>query len=264
MYQEKSLIMYRQTQEGKHWLTTLGFPPIQLPPVAANQRRVATFVTSVISAKLLVCEKIPDTLYLKVDDAISYGANLSSLGSHGVSLKLDFEKAAVKENDDFYTDEFFITPRPVGKWVNTYDDWVFMIARKLGMNDAPKPAGRETYELALAKVIDSVRKNLCKVREMYLQGLNTWNLYLKVGLLNNQQKVEYVWLKPLDWKNPNYVKAIIMSDPYDCDDYWLGQELHIPVAHLVDYCISNDSEHFVDSSLTRRVADDYGLMMTHL
>ena len=240
MYQEKSLILYRKTPEGRHWLTTLGSPAVQLPPVAANQRRVATFITSVISSKLSGCNHIPDSLYLRAEDAISYGANKQMLGMSGVWIKLGVEKPAIGELDDFYSDESFITPRPMTSWGDSYDDWVFMVAKKLGMTDAPRPADQKSYTAAFEQAVSMVRNKTSKIREIFLQGLTSWGLYLKVGFLNNRQELEYVWLKPLDWHDPKSIRAVIMSDPYDCDDYWLGQELKVPVMSIVDYCISSD------------------------
>ena len=64
MLDDSPLIMYRQNQDGKHWLTTLSFPALQLPLVAANQRRVATFVLSCISTRLLDYDNIPFVLKL--------------------------------------------------------------------------------------------------------------------------------------------------------------------------------------------------------
>jgi hypothetical protein len=56
MYTEKPLVMYSKNHDGRHWLTTLEFPPIQIAPVAANHCRVAYFLATLISSKLIKYE----------------------------------------------------------------------------------------------------------------------------------------------------------------------------------------------------------------
>ena len=135
MLENQSLIMYRQNAEGSHWLTTLGFPPLQLPLVAANQRRVASFVLSEINHKLTQDTNIPAVINL--------GEKLGK--KQDIYVQLELEPPAIKEDYlDGIIDELYLTPRPMGYWAGSYDQWVFSVAKKLGMSDAPKPAPKIT------------------------------------------------------------------------------------------------------------------------
>ncbi len=253
MLHDNPLIMYRQSQDGKHWLTTLGFPALQLPLVAANQRRVATYVLSCISRQLLAYDNIP--LVLKLNNTQS---------NEEICINLELEPAAITEQMiGFVADDLFLTPRPQNGWAGNYDQWIYVLAKKLGMDDAPKPASQSSYELALQKAIMLIRQKIPYLRESFNQGFNEWTLYFKVALLNNYKEKIFVWAKPINWDKANKVKVKLMSEPYNSDDYWLGQELEVPESYIIDYCLTEDINHFSDNTATYRVAEDYGVVHCH-
>lgn len=256
MLEHKPLIMYRQNKEGKHWLTTLGFPPLQLALVAANQRRVATFVLSHISKKLLERNDVPVVLNL--------GKSTDFTKKEDIYIQLELEPPALKEDDfGFIADELYLTPRPMGYWAGTYEQWIFMLARKLGMEDAPKPASQSSYDFALQKAIMLARQKIPYLKESFNQGFEEWELYFKVALLNNNRETNFVWAKPISWNKANKVKVKLMSEPYNSDDYWLGQELEVPESYIIDYCLTEDISQFSDNTATYRVAEDYGVIHCH-
>lgn len=129
--------------------------------------------------------------------------------------------------------------------------------------NAPEPAGEEQYYVALNTAIKKVREKIPNIRDLYRQGTNEWLLHLKVGLLNNNGELTYVWLRPLDWSDVDQVLCEIESEPYDCDDYWIGRVLRVPVSNLVDYSISTQDAHLIDAGQTRIVEEDYGLQIIH-
>lgn len=252
MLDDSPLIMYRQGQDGKHWLTTLGFPALQLPLVVANQRRVATYVLSYISTRLLAYDNIPFVLKLH-----------SSSANEDIWINLELETAAISEQMlGFVADDLFLTPRPYGEWAGSYDQWIYMLACKLGMEDAPKPATQLSYGHALQKAIVVSRQKVPDLRQAFAQHDEYVPLYLKIVLLNNKKQKHFVWVKPLVWTEQK-LKVVLVSEPFDCDDYWLGQELEIPEAYIVDYCLTDDLQHFADNTLTHKVAEDYGVMHYH-
>ena len=272
MYQEKPLVIYSKNHDGRHWLTTLEFPPIQIAPVAANHCRVAYFLATLISSKLITYENnIPMTLSLTRNDvsasrvlAESFPEPVDhSLVTDELMIRLVFEGAASQhENDIGRTQELFLTPRPMPEWQGTYDQWIYTIARQLGIN-APEPADEKHYYVALNTAIQKVREKIPNIRNLYLGGTNEWKLRLKVGLLNNSGELTYVWLRPMDWSVVDQVVCEIESEPYDCDDFWIGRVLRVPVSNLVDYSISTQDAHLIDAGQTHVVDEDYGVQIIH-
>lgn len=268
MYQEKPIVMYARNYDGRHWLTTLAFPPLQIAPVAANHCRVAYFLATVISSKLLHCgDKVPEVLRLTRADVrnaqIAAGPDANGDEAGEVFIRLVFESAASSRLSSLQCDERFLTPRPTDDWQGSYDQWIFTIARQLGMSDAPAPADQASYKSALALAIDLVRQKIPDLRELYIQGLSEWRLRFKVGLLNNFHDLEYVWVQPLDWSDIDNVVCMIESEPHNCDGYWSGQVLRVPVSNLVDYSLSDKSEQVVESGVTQQIAEDYGITIIH-
>lgn len=131
MYQEKPLVIYSKNHDGRHWLTTLEFPPLQIAPVAANHCRVAYFLATLISSKLIKYENnIPMTLSLTRNDVAASRVLAESFPeqidynsiSDELMIRLVFEGAASQhENDIGRTQELFLTPRPMPDWQGTYD-----------------------------------------------------------------------------------------------------------------------------------------------
>jgi hypothetical protein len=147
-------------------------------------------------------------------------------------------------------------------WQGTYDQWIYSIARQLGVN-APEPAEEDHYYEALNVAIQKVREKIPNIRDFYLQGMNEWKLRLKVGLLNNSGDLTYVWLRPVDWSTVDQVVCEIESEPYDCDDFWIGRVLRVPVSNLVDYSISTQDAYCIDAGQTHIVDEDYGVQIIH-
>ncbi len=272
MYPEKPLVIYSKNHDGRHWLTTLEFPPLQIAPVAANHCRVAYFLATLISSKLITYENnIPMTLSLTRNDVAASRVLAESFPEqidHGsitdeLKIRLVFEDAASQhENDIGRNQELFLTPRPMLDWQGSYDEWIYTLARQLGIN-APEPADEEHYYVALNTAIQTVREKIPNIRDLFLEGTNEWKLRLKVGLLNNSGELSYVWLRPMDWSVVDQVVCEIESEPYDCDDFWVGRVLRVPVSNLVDYSISTQDAHCIDAGQTRIVDEDYGWHIIH-
>jgi len=271
MYTEKPLVMYSKNHDGRHWLTTLEFPPIQIAPVAANHCRVAYFLATLISSKLIKYEsKIPKIISFTREDVFASSALVdtfpeldSSQKNDMLMMQLVFEGAASKHEDDIgRNQELFLTPRPMPDWQGSYDEWIYTIARQLGVN-APVPADESHYYVALSEAVNKVREKIPDIRSFYLQGMNEWVLRLKVGLLNNHGALIYVWIRPTDWSTVDQVVCVIESEPYDCDDYWVGRVIRVPVSNLVDYSISTHDAHCIDAGQTHYVDEDYGVQLIH-
>ncbi len=271
MYQEKPIVMHSKNYDGRHWLTTLDFPPIQIAPVAPNHCRVAYFLANLISSKLIKYDNvIPKILSLTRDDvsaskvlAGAFPELEDNQKNNMLMVQLVFEGAASRhETDVGRNQEFFLTPRPMPDWTGTYDQWIYTIARMLGVN-APEAASEDNYYVALETAIQKVREKIPNIRQFYLEGMNEWKLRLKVGLLNNHGVHTYVWLRPTDWSNVDQVVCVIESEPYDCDDYWMGRVLRVPVSNLVDYSISTQDAKCIDAGHTHYVDEDYGMQIIH-
>lgn len=267
MSPDKPLFMYSRNHDGRHWLTTLALPPLQIAPVAANHCRVAYFLATIISSKLGQCDnKFPEVLSLTRDDVraasalIGQHAELEE-GQNEVLVRLVFESAASNQLDGVAHDERFLTPRPMEDWQGTYDQWIFTIARQLGIN-APTPADKESYQVALATAMQKVRQKIPDLRQMYLQGMDEWKLRFKVGVINNSNDTVFLWLQPLDWSDEEQVVCMIESEPFDCDNYWMGRILRVPVSNLVDYAISNDA-HLIEQGILHQIEEDYGRKLSH-
>lgn len=267
MTPNKPLFMYSRNQEGRHWLTTLASPPLQIAPVAANHCRVAYFLATIVSTKLgQYQDTLPTSLCLTHDDVRVAAAILGQETdleetANQVMVRLVFEGAASDQLDGVELVEQFITPRPMEDWQGSYDEWIFTVARQLGIN-APAPASKESYQNALQAVLQRVRQKIPDLRDMYLQGMDEWKLRFKMALRNNKNDIVFVWLQPLDWSDADEVVCMIESEPFDCDDYWQGRVLPVPVSELMDYSISRDAD-LIEQGILHQVEEDYGRKLSH-
>lgn len=267
MSSNKPLFMYSRNDEGRHWLTTLALPPLQIAPVAANHCRVAYFLATMISSKLAQYQdNMPTVVCLTHEDVRVAAAVLGQdtdleETNNEVMVRLVLEGAASNQLDGVELVERFITPRPMEDWEGTYDQWIFTVARQLGIN-APAPADKESYQSALDAVLQKVRQKIPDLRQMYLQGMDEWKLRFKLALHNNRNDIIFVWLQPLDWSDEAEVVCMIESEPFDCDDYWQGRILRVPVSNLVDYSISSDA-HLIEQGILHQVEEDYGRKLSH-
>ncbi len=99
----KPMVLHSKQADGRHWLTTIDMPPLQIWPVAENHCRVGHFLATLISAKL-------------------------------GSLKSDIPEVAMKgpegSEDESEQDDDppqFITPQPPLDWTGDYDKWIVSI-----------------------------------------------------------------------------------------------------------------------------------------
>lgn len=266
----KPIIIHSQREDGRHWLTTIDFPSMQIWPVARNHCRVGRFLANVIAAKLATLDDDVSEIMLTREDVISietlppnYPEVEDSGGEVLVRLVMQAGPSGV-DNDDVENDETpqFVTPQPSSEWTHGYDAWITLIGRQLGI-DAPIPCNDlNGYELEMAKATQELQRRIASLRARYLEGMDGFNLGFKVGLTTISGDKEYVWVSPLDWGDEAILACRLESQPYDCKGYKLGQELRIPIAELFDYAIGSESAGLVEGGLTQRIAEDYGLVVT--
>jgi hypothetical protein len=112
----------------------------------------------------------------------------------------------------------------------------------------------------MAKAVVEVQHRLTGLRERFIAGMGGLNLGMKVGLATPDGGKEYVWVRVTDWKDPQAVEAILESQPRCVDGYKMGQSMRLTRADLLDYVIGSESAGIIDSGLTQRIAEDYGLV----
>jgi hypothetical protein len=63
------------------------------------------------------------------------------------------------------------------------------------------------------------------------------------------------------WHDAMAVECILESEPCDCKGYAYGQSLSLAASELFDYAIGSETAGMVDSGVTQRIAEDYGLVV---
>lgn len=243
-------------EEGRHWLTIASEPPLQVGPVARNHCRIGT---AILRAAWDALDRLPRGK--SVPEAVDLRSGFKRVR---VSLPLAparWRGAAEPPPEDPESDEpEFFTPMPHGEWSGTYDEWLFTIAQKLGLD--PKPAADAGgYDREMTAAFEEMRRKLPALRERYLRGLGDLNLGFKVSLATASRGVEWCWVTPTSWDDPAVLVARLESDPRDVPGRKAGDELGIEVASLVDYAIGGESAGLVESGATDRIAEDYGLVL---
>lgn len=262
------MVLHSKQADGRHWLTTLDMPPLQIWPVAPNHCRVGHFLATLISAKMASLGNIPEEISLSRADV----ASVPSLSSRYPELKTEAGEVSIRlvamkgpdgsedEEEDDDDPPQFITPQPTPDWTNDYDKWIVNIGRRLGV-DAPEPGDEQGYEKAMANAAADLRQRLPSLRRRFLAGMDGLNLGFKVGLTTRKGGKEYVWMRPTDWKEESTVLCVLESQPRDCKGYKLGQMLSLSIGELLDYAIGSPSAGIVEPGLTQRIAEDYGLVL---
>ena len=250
--------LLRSTSNGRHWLTTPTEPPLQIGPVARNHCRIGAYVL----------RRVGDALDELADNAESGEIEIpprihleGEPGSPGVLVRLEFEPGPAnwgKEDDEDDEDEpLFVTPLPPLEWQGSFDDWLLTTARGLGL-EADPAAGPDGYEKAMAAAKAEVQRRLPGLRDRFLNNNDGLEIDFKIGIATARGGMEWVWILPTEWSDPDVLGATLHSEPHDCPGYKAGQVLRVPVTEIVDYTIGSRERGVVDHGLTDRIVQDYG------
>jgi hypothetical protein len=86
------MVMHTQLSDGRHWLTVIGFPPLQILPVAANHCRAGQFLARVIAMKLASGDGFPDEIALTRGDVADREPEIAGEGGE-VRIRLELQPA---------------------------------------------------------------------------------------------------------------------------------------------------------------------------
>jgi hypothetical protein len=240
--------------EGRHWLTIASEPPLQVGPVARNHCRIGV---AILRAAWEALDRLPK------GKAVPAAVDLRS-GSKRVRVNLPLAQARWRgereEPPEDPGETWFFTPLPLGPWSGTYDEWLFAIAQKLGLDPSPA-AGEGGYEREMDAAYAEVQSKLPELRARYLAGLDGLELAFKVALETASDGIEWCWVLPASWQDPATLVATLESEPHDVPGRKSGDELTIAVADLVDYIIGSPSAGTVEAGRTQRIAEDYGVVI---
>jgi uncharacterized protein YegJ (DUF2314 family) len=154
----------------------------------------------------------------------------------------------------------FLTAMPHGEWTGSYDEWVFEVAVRLGLDPSPA-AAEDGYDHEMDAAYAELQDKLPGLRDRYLRGLDGLSLALKVALKTASDGVEWCWVLPMSWDDPQTVVATLDSEPCDCPGHKAGDELRISPDDLIDYMIGSDDAGTVEAGRTDRIAEDYGVVL---
>lgn len=262
--QLQMLVLHSLRNDGSHWFITLDNPAVQVWPVMANQWRAGYLLANLVSYKLAKLATIPEELELSTRDIRALPAlwrqypEISSQTPIGHVRVLLMSWEAPPEERASHEAEYFLTPQPALDWHSGYHEWIYWVAQTLGI-EIPLPAGEESYTQALFSMIDQVQSQLPAVRWRYLKKmLYGQHLLVKVALPTVTGGEELIWLDVVSWLDPDWVVGVLKTEPYQCDDYWYGQQLRMPVSGILDYAIGTDLESLAEPSLMQRLAENYG------
>lgn len=283
MFFDEPMILHSSRKDGRHWLTSMDLPPLQILPVEGNQCRVAHTLALLLSAKLddeeaeqeidLPCELTLSRADLEHAPELADRFRPDLVRPEGVRIRLELwpapEDAEEAANDGDYTEDagegedaaMFITPVPPPAWEGGYDQWLFETTAALGM-EPPAPQPASSYPAAFAEAVARAGQRLPELRTRFLEGMDGLNLGLKTGLATDGGGVEYVWVRPVAWPEPDTLTCILESAPEDCAGYHLGQELTLRTEDITDYGIGSEDAGLVDPGFTQRIAEDYGLVVS--
>jgi hypothetical protein len=240
---------------GRHWLTIASEPPLQVGPVAPNHCRIGLAILRAVCDALDRLEagaEIPDQLGLEV---LPRGRVLVDLPLAPARWQ---EIGQVPPDDEDETQ--FLTPMPAGEWSGSYDEWLYDLASRLGLE--PPPAADEAgYEREMDAAHEELQSRLPGLRERYLRGLDGLSLAFKVALKTASGGVEWCWVLPRSWDDPQTLVATLESAPHDVPDRKEGDELRIAAEDLVDYIIGSEGTGTVEAGHTHRIAEDYGVVL---
>ena len=265
---DEPVVLHSQNEDGRHWLTIVEMPSIQLWPVAANHCRVGHFLAKIIVAKLARLEAEPFELMLTRADVAEVRslASFPELDGEAADVHLVLRYEPEPDSNDSESEgrddvPYFLTPQPPDNWSSGYDAWITFAGRALGM-DAPEPILDPTcYEQELAAATTAFQRKIPDLRTRFLAGLGSLKLGLKVGLATRFGGMEYVWVRPVNWHNNASVKCILESQPRNCKGYKYGQELVLGPSQFLDYLIGSETTGIVERGGTQRIAENYGLII---
>jgi hypothetical protein len=257
-------VMHSRIDDGRHWLTVPGVPPLQILPVARNHCRVGHFLAKLLAAKLARAKVVPGTLALSRRDlrlVPSFAGRYPELKGGAASVTMRLIRARSPQDDGEQEGPEFVTPQPPKLWRGGYDGWIVAVGRKLGVRVDPA-AGPRGYEEAMRTAMAKVQRRLPAIRKRFLAGMGELNLGFKVGLRTRSGGREYVWVSPEDWSKADTLIGRLESQPHDCKGYKQGQKMRLATTKLADYAIGSEKTGLVDPGLTSRIAEDYGLVMS--
>jgi hypothetical protein len=240
---------------GRHWLTIESEPPLQVGPVAPNHCRVGVkILRSLYDAldRLDRGEPVPEAIDLEVlpRGRVVVALPLAPARWQGIG----------EEPPDDEDETQFLTPMPVGKWTGSYDEWIFDVATRLGL-DPSAPADEHGYEREMDAAHEDMQARLPGLRERYLAGLDGLELAFKVALETESGGVEWCWVLPSSWDDPHAIVATLESEPHDCPGRKAGDTLRIATEDVVDYYIGSEACGTVEAGRTDRIAEDYGVVL---
>lgn len=268
MFFEQPMIIHSQRADGRHWLTSIDFPPLQILPIEGNQCRVgyslALLVSSCISK--LDSNSLNELCIIK-DDLINtpdfeHRFDIEKVSNEEILLNLEMKPAPLSDGteDENYDDVEFITLLPPKDYKGTYDQWIFDITLALGM-EPPIPMNMESYDEVMNQAIKKVKVKIPELRDRFLSGLNGLNMGLKIALSTDSGGKEYVWVTPTNWDNEREIMSILESEPYECSKYIYGQELQISIDDILDYVLGSEEGGLVEPGFTQQIAEDYGVVV---
>ncbi len=263
MFFDQPQIFHSRREDGRHWLTSMDFPPLQILPVAGNQCRVAHSLALLLSSRLaqsdleLPCELTLARADLEAAQDFAQRYNAERVAPAGVRFRLEMRSGPEREDAEDDDDVQFVTPVPPPSWKGSYDEWLYQATSALGFGP-PEPMSHSAYDRVLADAIAQARADIPALRQRYLLGMDGLNLGLKVGLKTGTGGIEYVWTRPIDWSDPDMLICILESQPYECADYEVGQRIALPLQDIVDYGIGSEEAGLVEPGYTQRIAEDYG------
>ncbi len=276
MFFDEPMILHSVRDDGRHWLTSMDLPPLQILPAEGNQCRVAHSLALLLSAKLsdeeaqeeldLPCELALTCADLERVPALEDRFRPERVREDGVRIRLELWPAPEDEEGDAEDEggeedqAMFITPVPPPGWTAGYDQWLFETTAALGM-EPPAPQPASSYEAAFSAAVARARQHLPELRARFLAAMDGLNLGLKTGLKTDSGGIEYVWVRPVAWPEPDTLTCILESEPDDCAAYRLGQQLTLRTADIADYGIGSEDAGLVDPGYTQRIAEDYGLLL---
>jgi hypothetical protein len=268
----RAFVFHSVHSAGRHWLTTLNQPPLQLGPVAANHLRVGSFLLRILTPRLSAADHAPDELVLTRADVtrdVQPRTGYPEIADPPRPVRVRFElhpgpgyplellQSAGADEIPADEETQFFTPLPPIDWPGSFDDWIADAGRALGF-DAPPPLGPETYHQVFADAIAEVQRRLPGIREQFRNAMPGVILALKIGLPTRAGGTEYVWLIAESWGDDGKITATLDSSPHDCEGYASGQRVTIPASEIVDYMIGGTEAGPFDPGLTQRIAEDYG------
>jgi uncharacterized protein YegJ (DUF2314 family) len=252
-------VLRSTNKQGRHWLTMETDPPLQIGPVAPNHCRIAYYILRAVYATLENLEEgdsVPEQIDIRMDEDEPWAR---------VSLPMLPGPADWGGPDD--PDEepvYFLTVMPAQPAGEEVDTWIVPLAATLGLE--PDPAIAEGgYEKAMRRAKEMTQAALPSVRARFLktdsQDDERLRFGFKIGLATEDQGIEWVWIEPTSWQQPERLQATLESEPFDVPGHKQGQAMDVSAADIADYIVFDPRTEEKEGGFTNRVAADYGLFL---